>query len=227
MIAYGVKTLIFSSSAMVYGDPATVPITEEAPLRPTNPYGQTKLVVENLLRGVFAADPSWRISILRYFNPVGAHPSGEIGESPLDTPNNLMPLICQVCAGRRDRLKIFGNDYPMRDGTGVRDYVHVVDVARGHLTALDYLASVPQLVVHNLGTGRGYSVLEVLSAFETASGRTIPFKIVAARDVAECYADPTRAQQELDWVATHDLNRMCEDAWIWQMSTAFKIDQGY
>lgn len=212
------RTLAFSSSATVYGDPERVPIPETAPRRATNPYGQTKLTIEYMLEDLHRADSSWRISLLRYFNPVGAHPSGDLGEDPVGVPNNLMPFIAQVAVGRRPRVEIFGHDYPTRDGTGVRDYIHVVDLARGHVAALDFLAAQPGLAVHNLGTGRGSSVLEVLRAFERAAGQPIPHEFVPRRpgDVAECYADPGRAQRELGWRAELDLQRMCEDAWRWQ-----------
>ncbi len=217
MAAHGVTTIVFSSSATVYGEPQRVPITEDHPAQPTNPYGRTKRMVEQLLIDSAAADPSWRISILRYFNPIGAHRSGLIGEDPGDAPNNLLPYIGQVAVGRRDRLLVFGDDYPTPDGTGVRDYLHVADLARGHVKALDYLAASPGLAIHNLGTGRGYSVFEVLRAFETASGRNIPYEVVARRpgDIAVSYADASRAHAELGWRATHGLKRMCEDAWRW------------
>lgn len=218
MAARGVRALVFSSSATVYGNPTTVPIVEAAPLAPVNPYGHTKLAVENLLRDLCAADSRWRVSILRYFNPIGAHPSGLIGEAPQDTPNNLMPHVAQVAAGRRDRLLVFGNDYPTPDGTCVRDYIHVMDLAAGHARALEHLFEHPGANIHNLGTGRGYSVLEVVRAFETASGRAVPYDIVGRRsgDIATSYADPSRARDELRWTAQHDLHRMCEDQWRWQ-----------
>lgn len=221
----GIKDLVFSSSATVYGDPASVPIREDFPLSCTNPYGRTKLMIEEILGDVAVADPSWNIALLRYFNPVGAHPSGRIGEDPNGIPNNLMPFIAQVAVGRRACLSVFGNDYPTPDGTGVRDYIHVVDLARGHLRALEKLRQRPGLVAYNLGTGRGYSVLEVVSAFERASGRSVPHTIVGRRpgDVAQCYADPTRAQVELDWRAELGLDAMCADAWRWQQQNP----QGY
>lgn len=218
MKSHAVKTLVFSSSATVYGDPARIPATEDLPTSATNPYGRSKLVIEEILRDLHASDPEWRISMLRYFNPVGAHVSGELGEDPRGTPNNLLPYIAQVAVGHLPHLRIFGNDYATRDGTGVRDYIHVVDLARGHIAALQFLADRPKLAVHNLGTGRGSSVLEALRAFEEASGRTIPYRVVARRagDIAECYADTTKARRELGWTAQYDLNDMCRDAWRWQ-----------
>ncbi len=218
MSAADVKTLVFSSSATVYGIPTEVPITEDFPTNAINPYGQTKLTIERLLHDLYAADPSWRISILRYFNPVGAHPSGEIGEDPNDIPNNLMPYIAQVAVGRLPHLEVFGDDYPTRDGTGVRDYIHVVDLVNGHLKALEFLEDEPKLAVHNLGTGTGYSVLEILHAFEIACGKTLCHEIVGRRpgDAAESFADPTKALSELGWQTQYDLARMCEDAWRWQ-----------
>ena len=212
------KTLVFSSSATVYGMPDEMPLRESAPTAAINPYGRTKLMIEEILQDLYAADPTWRISLLRYFNPVGAHASGQIGEDPNDIPNNLMPFISQVAVGRRDVLNVFRNDYPTQDGTGVRDYIHVVDLARGHLRALEYLANEPKLCIHNLGTGNGYSVLDAVKAFERASGREIPFRIAGRRpgDAAVSYADPTKAQQELGWTAEYDLQRMCEDTWRWQ-----------
>ena len=218
MRAHGVKTLVFSSSATVYGDPVCIPATEDLPTDATNPYGRSKLIVEQMLRDLYRSDPAWRISLLRYFNPVGAHASGELGEDPRGTPNNLLPYIAQVAIGRLPHLRVFGNDYNTRDGTGVRDYIHVVDLARGHLAALNYLTERPQLTVHNLGTGRGYSVLEAIRAFEAASGQTIPYRVVERRpgDIAECYADTSKAQRELGWQAQFDLHDMCRDAWHWQ-----------
>jgi UDP-glucose 4-epimerase len=218
MSAHGVKTVVFSSSATVYGDPDTVPITEDAPTRTTNPYGRSKLIIEQMLMDLHASDPTWRVSLLRYFNPVGAHHSGELGEDPRGIPNNLMPYISQVAVGKLPYLRVFGNDYPTRDGTGVRDYIHVVDLARGHLAALAYLANVRGLAIHNLGTGRGYSVLEAVAAFEAASGRPIAYRVVERRpgDIAECYADPTKAERELGWRAEYDLEDMCRDVWRWQ-----------
>jgi UDP-glucose 4-epimerase len=216
----GVRKLVFSSSATVYGDPHMVPIREDFPLQATSPYGRSKLMVEEILRDMLRADPSWRVAILRYFNPVGAHVSGLIGESPNGIPNNLMPFISQVAVGRRPELAVFGNDYPTPDGTGVRDYIHVVDLALGHLAALDALARAPGELTVNLGTGQGYSVLEMIRAFEKASGRPVPYRIAGRRpgDIASCYADPANAQAKLAWRATHDLATMCEDVWRWQVN---------
>ncbi len=218
MMRHGVRNMVFSSSATVYGEPARLPVAEHMDTSPENPYARTKLTIENLLRDIQAADPDWQISILRYFNPVGAHESGEIGENPRGVPNNLMPFISQVAAGRLKRLRIFGDDYPTADGTGVRDYVHVMDLAGGHLKALQKLNRRPGLIVHNLGAGRGYSVLEVVRCFEHATGVRIPYEIVARRagDIAVCYADCSLAHKELHWRAEHDLGKMCEDAWRWQ-----------
>ncbi|MBI5014315.1 MAG: UDP-glucose 4-epimerase GalE [Deltaproteobacteria bacterium] len=218
MAEHGVKTLVFSSSATVYGDPSSVPIREGFPLGPTNPYGRTKWMIEEILRDLYVADPSWRVALLRYFNPVGAHPSGRIGEDPRGIPNNLLPFIAQVAVGRREHLSVFGADYPTPDGTGVRDYIHVVDLALGHLRALERLGRAPGLVTLNLGTGQGVSVLEMVAAFEKASGRRVPYRIVGRRpgDIAVCYADPTRARGELGWSAARDLDEMCADAWRWQ-----------
>ena len=218
MKAHSVKTLVFSSSATVYGDPVRIPATEDLPTNATNPYGRSKLVVEQMLRDLYASDPEWRISLLRYFNPVGAHASGELGEDPRGAPNNLLPYIAQVAVGRFPHLRIFGNDYATPDGTGVRDYIHVIDLARGHLAALNYLATRPQLTVHNLGTGRGSSVMEALHAFEEVSGRTIPYCVVERRpgDIAECWADTSKARRELGWSAQFSLIDMCRDAWRWQ-----------
>lgn len=218
MVRAGVKSLVFSSSATVYGDPVSVPITEEFPLKATNPYGQSKLVVEDILRDLYKSDTSWKIGLLRYFNPVGAHESGLIGEDPAGMPNNLMPFVAQVAAGKRLKLAVFGNDYPTPDGTGVRDYIHVVDLANGHLAAITALNSQGGLITVNLGTGRGYSVLEMIEAFERASGKPIAFEIVNRRsgDIATCYAEPAKAKALLGWVAHHDIDRMCVDAWRWQ-----------
>lgn len=220
MARHGVKNIVFSSSATVYGDPHAVPITEDFPLSATNPYGQTKLMIEQILRDLHQADPAWNIAILRYFNPIGAHPSGRIGEDPHDIPNNLLPYVAQVAVGRLPELPIYGNDYPTPDGTGVRDYIHVVDLAIGHLHALDKLSENPGVVVYNLGTGRGYSVLEVVRAFEKASGRTIPYRIVGRRpgDIAAAHADPGKANAELNWHAERNLDMMCTDAWRWQVN---------
>ncbi|MGE5792156.1 MAG: UDP-glucose 4-epimerase GalE [Bacteroidota bacterium] len=213
----GAKHVVFSSSATVYGDPERVPIPESARLAPANPYGWTKLVGEQMLRDLAAADPSWKITLLRYFNPVGAHPSGLIGEDPRGTPNNLMPYVSQVAVGRLPELRVFGGDYPTRDGTGVRDYLHVVDLARGHVRALERTGASGLLTV-NLGTGRGYSVLEVVQAFERASGRKIAYRIVERRpgDVAEVYADASLAARALGWTAERGIETMCRDAWNWQ-----------
>jgi UDP-glucose 4-epimerase len=218
MARHRVKTLVFSSSCTVYGDPASVPIREDFPLSAVNPYGMTKLSIERILQDLFRADPSWAISVLRYFNPVGADPSGRIGESPSGIPNNLVPYITQVALGKQASLAIYGADYPTRDGTGVRDYIHVTDLASGHLSALAELKQGPRLVTYNLGTGKGYSVLEMLQAFERVVGRPIPHRIVPRRpgDVAEAWADPTRAREQLGWSALRDLDQMCVDAWRWQ-----------
>lgn len=213
-----VKTLVFSSSATVYGDPESLPIREEFPLSASNPYGRSKLIIEEILRDLYASDGEWNISILRYFNPAGAHQSGLIGEDPNGVPNNLMPYIAQVAARRLEQLSVFGNDYPTADGTGVRDYIHVVDLAKGHLAALGKLAEKPGLITHNLGTGQGYSVLEMVNAFARASGVSVPYQIVGRRpgDIAACYADPSLAEKELGWSANLGLEAMCEDAWRWQ-----------
>ena len=214
----GVRQLVFSSSATVYGDPDTVPVREDHPLRPTNPYGRSKSMVETILHDLFCSDPAWKIALLRYFNPVGAHESGLIGEDPGGVPNNLMPYIAQVAMGRREVLNVYGNDYPTPDGTGVRDYIHVVDLARGHLAALDKLSTSSEVLTVNLGTGRGYSVLEMVEAFRQASGREIPCRIVARRsgDVAACCADPALAARLLGWRAERGLDEMCRDVWRWQ-----------
>lgn len=213
-----VHTLVFSSSATVYGDPASVPIREDFPLGATNPYGWTKLMVEQILADLSRAEPHWRIARLRYFNPVGAHESGLIGEDPSGLPNNLMPFIAQVATGQREQLQVFGGDYPTADGTGVRDYIHVMDLVEGHVAALECLVREPGLLSANLGTGRGVSVLEMVAAFERASGRAVPYRIVARRpgDVAACWADPTLAHQRLGWRTRRDLAAMCADAWRWQ-----------
>jgi len=218
MAAAGVKSVVFSSSATVYGDPATVPITEDFPLSATNPYGRSKLFIEEMLRDIALADAGWNIALLRYFNPVGAHESGLIGEDPRGIPNNLMPYVAQVAVGRRPQLSVFGGDYPTPDGTGVRDYIHVVDLARGHVAALNKLLKLGGVQTWNLGTGRGVSVLDMVHAFEAVSGRPVPYRIVARRagDVAQCWADPSRAARDLDWRAEYDLPRMCADAWRWQ-----------
>jgi UDP-glucose 4-epimerase len=214
------RTLVFSSSATVYGDPATLPIREDFPRSATNPYGRSKLIVEDILDDLHRAEPAWRIARLRYFNPVGAHESGLIGEDPRGTPNNLMPYIAQVAAGQRAALNIWGNDYPTPDGTGVRDYIHVMDLAAGHVAALDYLTRETGMLTVNLGTGRGYSVLEMVHAFEKASGRPVPYNVAPRRpgDVAQCWADPTLAARLLGWQAGRGLAQMCSDAWRWQQS---------
>ncbi|MCL4680683.1 MAG: UDP-glucose 4-epimerase GalE [Rhodocyclaceae bacterium] len=214
----GVRRLVFSSSATVYGDPDAVPVREDHPLRPTNPYGHSKAMIETILQDLSRSDPAWKIALLRYFNPVGAHESGLIGEDPGGVPNNLLPFIAQVAVGRREALNVYGNDYPTPDGTGVRDYIHVVDLARGHLAALEKLATSSEVLSVNLGTGRGYSVLEMVEAFRRASGRDIPYRIVARRpgDVAACYADPALAARLLGWRAERGLERICRDAWRWQ-----------
>lgn len=219
MRAANVRTLVFSSSATVYGDPASVPIREDFPLSATNAYGWSKLMMEQVLADVDASEPGrWRIARLRYFNPVGAHASGLIGEDPQDIPNNLLPYVAQVAVGLREQLSVYGNDYPTPDGTGVRDYIHVCDLAEGHVAALRYLRDHPGLLTVNLGTGRPVSVLEMVRAFERASGRAVPYRIVARRpgDVAQCWADPAMAQQLLGWTAKLGLDQMCEDAWRWQ-----------
>jgi UDP-glucose 4-epimerase len=220
MQRHGVRRMVFSSSATVYGAAATMPLTEAAPLGPPNPYGRSKLMVEQILRDHVVADADFHVMLLRYFNPVGAHASGLIGEDPVGVPNNLMPFVAQVAVGRRPRLQVFGNDYPTPDGTGVRDYIHVVDLAQGHLAALRRImaADAPRETTLNLGTGRGHSVLEMVRAFEAASGRTVPYDIVARRpgDVAICYADVSRARELLGWRATRGLAEMCADTWRWQ-----------
>lgn len=214
----GVRSMVFSSSATVYGDPASVPIREDFPLSATNPYGATKLHIEDMLRDVYTSDDSWRLALLRYFNPAGAHESGQIGEDPNGTPNNLMPFISQVAVGKREKLSVFGGDYPTKDGTGVRDYIHVMDLAEGHLTALQALEARGGLITTNLGTGRGYSVLEMVNAFAAASGREVAYSIVDRRsgDVASCYADPAYAEQVLSWTASRGIEEMCADHWRWQ-----------
>jgi UDP-glucose 4-epimerase len=218
MQRHGCKHLVFSSSATVYGEPKALPITEDSPLSATSPYGQTKLIGEAILRDLAAAQPASRFATLRYFNPVGAHESGLIGEDPRGTPNNLMPYVTQVAVGRRPRLQVFGGDYDTPDGTGVRDYIHVTDLAAGHVAALEHLRGGGESLTVNLGTGRGYSVLELIHAFERASGREVPYAIVPRRpgDVAACWADPSRAGKQLGWHAKLDLDRMCADSWRWQ-----------
>ena len=218
MIKNNVKKIVFSSSATVYGDPHKVPITEDFPLSATNPYGRTKLIIENLLRDLYQSDGTWGIILLRYFNPVGAHSSGRIGEDPNGIPNNLLPYISQVAVEKLERLSIFGGDYSTRDGTGIRDYIHVVDLAKGHLKALDKIREITGVTPYNLGTGQGYSVLEMIAAFEQASGKKIPYKITNRRpgDIAECFADPSLARKELNWTAEKGINEMCADTWKWQ-----------
>ena len=218
MAEAGVRRLVFSSSATVYGDPHSVPIREDFPLQATNPYGRTKLMIEEMMRDLAVSDPRWQIALLRYFNPVGAHASGLIGENPNGIPNNLMPFVAQVAVGRRAELSVFGCDYPTPDGTGVRDYIHVVDLAQGHLAALDALASQQGAFAVNLGTGQGYSVLDMVRAFEKASGKKVPYKLVDRRpgDVATCYADPARAKELLGWQAALGIDAMCADTWKWQ-----------
>ena len=218
MAAADIKTLVFSSSATVYGDPASVPIREDFPLSATNPYGRSKLMIEEILADLYAADNSWRIARLRYFNPVGAHESGLIGEDPNGIPNNLLPYIAQVAVGKLEQLSVFGGDYPTPDGTGVRDYIHVVDLADGHLKALEALQRDGGLITCNLGTGQGYSVLQMVKAFEQASGRSVPYQIAERRsgDIAECYADPAYAAEVLSWRANRGLEQMMVDTWRWQ-----------
>lgn len=220
MKKYGVKNIVFSSSATVYGMPDSVPISEDFPLSATNPYGRSKLMIEEILRDLYVSDKEWSISLLRYFNPIGAHESGRIGEDPNGIPNNLMPFITQVAIGKLPQLQVFGNDYATVDGTGVRDYIHVVDLAKGHLKALEKVTATTGANAYNLGTGKGYSVLEMVQAFEKASGKEIPYRIVERRpgDIAECYADPTKALTELSWSAEKGLEEMCRDSWKWQES---------
>ena len=219
MKKFGVKNLVFSSSATVYGDPVELPLREDMPTgQPTNPYGMSKLMVELVLRDLYKSDNNWNIALLRYFNPAGAHPSGRIGEDPNGIPNNLMPFITQVATGKREQLSIYGNDYDTPDGTGVRDYIHVEDLAAGHLKALDKLYTAPGIVTYNLGTGQGYSVLDMVKEFEKQSGKAIPYQFVPRRggDVASCYADPKTASEALGWTATRGLAEMCKDSWNWQ-----------
>ncbi|MFQ8599920.1 MAG: UDP-glucose 4-epimerase GalE [Oscillospiraceae bacterium] len=215
MARHGCKKMVFSSSATVYGTPKTVPIQEDFPLSTTNPYGSTKLMIEQILRDVYISDNAWSIALLRYFNPIGAHKSGRIGENPNGIPNNLMPYITQVAMGKLERLGVFGNDYPTPDGTGVRDYIHVVDLSLGHLKALDKVLSSSGVGAYNLGTGKGYSVLDIVRAFEKATGRTVPYTIMPRRpgDIAACYADPTKSREELGFTATRGIQEMCEDSW--------------
>jgi UDP-glucose 4-epimerase len=218
MKKHGVRDLVFSSSATVYGDPQKVPVLEDFPLSATNPYGRSKLMIEDILRDLYRAEPEWNLGILRYFNPVGAHPSGRIGEDPNGIPNNLMPYVAQVAIGRHPFVRVWGNDYPTPDGTGVRDYIHVVDLAMGHIKALEKLEKKPGLVTYNLGTGQGYSVMEVIAAFEKACGKPIPYKIFPRRpgDAAICYADPGKANHEMGWYARRGIDEMCADMWRWQ-----------
>ena len=218
MNEFNVKNIVFSSSATVYGDPASLPIKEDFPLSATNPYGRTKLMIEEILQDVYISDKNWNIALLRYFNPVGAHKSGKIGEDPFGIPNNLMPYISQVAVGHLPRVSIFGNDYNTRDGTGVRDYIHVVDLALGHIKTLPKLLTNPGLLIYNLGTGSGYSVLEMIKGLEAASNKKIPYKIVDRRpgDIDACFADPAKAKEELGWEAKKNLADMCKDAWNWQ-----------
>ncbi len=218
MASHNIKKLVFSSSATVYGENTRMPLKEDAPLQATNPYGRSKLFIEEMLQDLAISDPSWSIILLRYFNPVGAHPSGLIGEDPSGVPNNLFPYITQVAVGRLPELRIFGNDYPTPDGTGVRDYIHVVDLATGHIAALQHLERMTGARAYNLGTGNGSSVLEVVQAFERASGREIPYRFEDRRpgDVPVSYADPSQAERELGWKAERDINQMCADAWRWQ-----------
>ncbi|MFC4683887.1 UDP-glucose 4-epimerase GalE [Exiguobacterium sp. s149] len=220
MNAFDVKRIVFSSSATVYGMPERTPIDESFPLSATNPYGRTKLMIEDIMRDIAVADPSWSIALLRYFNPIGAHESGQIGEDPFDIPNNLMPYITQVAVGRLSELSVFGDDYDTPDGTGVRDYIHVVDLAEGHLKALDYVMNHTGAEAFNLGTGTGYSVLDLVQAFEAESGKTVPYQVTPRRpgDIAMCFADPSKSKRVLGWEAKHDVRAMCRDAWNWQSS---------
>ncbi|MDR9797203.1 UDP-glucose 4-epimerase GalE [Aeribacillus pallidus] len=219
MSKYNVKKLIFSSSATVYGNPDRVPIDESFPLSATNPYGRTKLMIEEILRDLYRADSSWRIAILRYFNPIGAHESGRIGENPKGIPNNLMPYITQVAIGKREKLYVFGNDYETHDGTGVRDFIHVVDLVKGHLKALEYINDNEGIETFNLGTGTGYSVLDLINTFSSVTSRKIPYEIVGRRpgDIGICYANPEKAERVLGWKAEKNLKDMCKDSWKWQL----------
>jgi len=218
MQKHGVNNIVFSSSATVYGEAKTVPITEDFPLSVLNPYGRTKLMIEDILRDLSHAEPNWNIAILRYFNPVGAHSSGRIGEDPNGIPNNLMPYVAQVAVGRQPFIRVWGNDYPTPDGTGIRDYIHVMDLALGHLKALEKLEQKPGLVTYNLGTGRGYSVMEVIAAFEKACQKKLPYKVMQRRpgDAAISYADPSKANHDLNWYANRTIEDMCRDVWSWQ-----------
>ena len=219
MEKHNVKSLVFSSSATVYGKPETVPIKEDFPLSVSNPYGRTKLITEDMLRDIYKSDNEWNIAILRYFNPIGAHESGRIGENPNGIPNNLLPYIAKVAAGQLECVNVFGDDYDTPDGTGVRDYIHISDLAEGHIKALQKLSEHPGLVTYNLGTGVGYSVLEIIKSFEKACGKKIPYKIAPRRagDIDMCYADPLKAKEELRWEAERGIDKMCEDAWRWQV----------
>ncbi|MFC7061713.1 UDP-glucose 4-epimerase GalE [Halobacillus seohaensis] len=227
MKKYNVKNLVFSSSATVYGTPDQVPISEEALLTATNPYGRTKLMIEEILKDVYQSDPDWSIALLRYFNPIGAHKSGRIGESPNGIPNNLLPYISQVAVGKLERLNVFGNDYPTKDGTGVRDYIHVVDLAIGHLRAIEKIRSTTGIEAYNLGTGSGYSVFEMIEAFEIASDKKVPYSILKRRsgDVAVCYANPTKAFEQLGWTAERGIHQMCQDTWKWQKNNPFGYEE--
>ena len=218
MQKHGVFNIVFSSSATVYGMPKTVPITEDFPLSTTNPYGSTKLMIERILEDIHTSNPKWSITLLRYFNPIGAHKSGKMGEDPKGIPNNLLPYVAQVAVGKLEYVHVFGNDYPTKDGTGVRDYIHVVDLALGHIKAIEKKANIPGVHIYNLGTGNGYSVLEIVKAFSKACGKELPYKIEARRpgDIAECYADPSKALNELGWKAERGIAEMCEDSWRWQ-----------
>lgn len=220
MNSFDVKRIVFSSSATVYGMPERTPIDESSPLSATNPYGRTKLMIEDIMRDLASADPSWSIALLRYFNPIGAHESGQIGEDPFDIPNNLMPYITQVAVGRLNELSVFGDDYDTPDGTGVRDYIHVVDLAEGHLKAFDYVMDHTGAEAFNLGTGTGYSVLDLVHTFETESGKAVPYQVTPRRpgDIAMCFADPSKSKRVLGWEARHDIRAMCRDAWNWQSS---------
>lgn len=218
MEKYDVNNIVFSSSATVYGMPKSVPITEDFPLSTTNPYGSTKLMIENIMKDVSAANPKLSITLLRYFNPIGAHKSGELGEDPKGIPNNLLPYVAQVAVGKLEKVHVFGNDYPTPDGTGVRDYIHVVDLALGHLKAIEHCSGKEGVHIYNLGTGNGYSVLQIIEAFSKACGKELPYQIDPRRpgDIAECWADPSKAKNELDWAATRGIAEMCEDSWRWQ-----------
>ena len=220
MKKFNVKKMVFSSSATVYGMPKTVPISEDFPLSATNPYGRTKLMIEEILQDVYVSDNEWSVALLRYFNPIGAHESGRIGEDPNGIPNNLMPYITQVAVGKREKLGVFGNDYDTHDGTGVRDYIHVVDLAKGHLKALEKVSNTTGIEAYNLGTGVGYSVLDVVKNFEKATNKEIPYAILDRRpgDIAKCYADPTKAKTALNWSAEKGIEEMCGDSWRWQVN---------